>query len=138
MLPLLKPLSEILTYLLLAGLVAALPAAAGERPPLVIGGSDVFDACSANGRVVGLDPFGDNYSSVRSGPGGRPYDEKDRIHTGQVVWACGQDGPWIKIVYLRGSHAACGVHEPWPVGRAYTGPCRWGWVHQKYIDIFAG
>jgi hypothetical protein len=40
--------------------------------PILIGGNDKLDACGSTGEVVGLDPKGDGFLSVQSGPGGRP------------------------------------------------------------------
>lgn len=147
-----RPWLASLTLLMLCALLVvigtALPAKAGERPPMLIGGVSSptpfpTDACPAQAKVVGLDPYGDNFLSVRSGPGGRPYDEKDRIHTGQILNVCSWGGTWIKVVYAPGVFDLsqvrdCGVSTPWPVARPYVGPCRWGWVHKNYIEIVAG
>jgi hypothetical protein len=122
------------------------PAAAQARPqprtdvPVVIGGDADADACGATGQVVGLDPRGDGFLSVRSGPGGRAYRELARLHNGRPVHICGERGPWLAVVYpgRRGASADCGVSSPWPVRRAYTGPCASGWVHRRYVRLVAG
>jgi hypothetical protein len=49
---------------------------------IMIGGEEDLDACSSTGEVTGLDPSGDGFLSVRSGPGGRPYREIDRLFNG--------------------------------------------------------
>ena len=43
---------------------------AGERStcPFVLGGSEDVDACEGGGVIVGLNPRGDGFLSVRSGP----------------------------------------------------------------------
>jgi hypothetical protein len=107
--------------------------------PIMIGGVKNLDAC-ANGKVTGLDPRGDGFLSVRSGPGGRPYREIDRLFNGHDVHLCGSRGRWYAIVYDRSrqSDASCGVSTPWPKRRAYRGPCRYGWVHARYIKATAG
>ena len=44
---------------------------APTRPqvPVIIGGETSYDACGGNGVVVGLDPNGDGFLAVKSGPG---------------------------------------------------------------------
>jgi hypothetical protein len=108
--------------------------------PVYIEASDGQAANCSLGQIVGLDPKGDGFLSVRSGPGGRPYREIDRLYNGQEVNMCGQQGPWIAVVY-QGSRPAprhCNVHVPSPVRWAYTGPCRYGWIHQRYVRVIAG
>ena len=106
--------------------------------PVVVGGNDRFDACKASGQIVGLDPNGDGFLSVRSGPGGRPYSEIDRLYNGQSVFICGKRGPWLPVVYASSGSARCGVSTPWPVKQPYTGPCNFGWVHERYVRTFTG
>jgi hypothetical protein len=103
---------------------------------VMIGGEGDLDACSSTGEVIGLDPSGDGFLSVRSGPGGRPYREIDRLFNGNEVYLCGSHGPWYSIVYhqSRKPHRSCGVSTtPSPKRRAYSGPCQYGWVHSRYI-----
>jgi hypothetical protein len=103
---------------------------------VMIGGEGDLDACSSTGEVIGLDPGGDGFLSVRSGPGGRPYREIDRLFNGNEVYLCGSHGPWYSIVYhqSRKPHRSCGVSTtPSPKRRAYSGPCQYGWVHSRYI-----
>jgi hypothetical protein len=101
--------------------------------------ADEGDAC-ANGEIVGLDPKGDGFLSVRSGPGGRPFSEIDHLFNGSQVYICGQQGPWYSVVYTpdRGLSSECGVSTPWSTRQAYTGPCRYGWVHSRYVKVTAG
>jgi hypothetical protein len=102
-----------------------------------VGGSADLDACTASGSVVGLDPRGDNFLSVRSGPGGPPYKEADRINTGQRVAICEEKGAWLGVVYSL-DRQDCGVATPRPKRSVYTGPCRSGWVHGRYVGDRAG
>jgi hypothetical protein len=104
--------------------------------PVVIGGNANYDACASTGQVVGLNPRGDGFLSVRSGPGGRPYREIDRLFNGNQVYICGETGPWLAVVYPAGRD--CGVSTPWPVRQPYTGPCRYGWIHSRYVRVIAG
>lgn len=103
--------------------------------PIVVGGAKSAAACPGEGEVVGLDPQGDNFLSVRSGPGGRGYRELDRIHSGQRVKICDLNGPWLAVVYIQNENTeACDVGRPWGLRQTYTGPCRQGWVFFRYID----
>ena len=97
------------------------------------------DAC-ANGEIVGLDPKGDGFLSVRSGPGGRPYREIDRLFNGNQIYICGQSGAWYSVVYTadRSIGRECGVSTSWSTQQPYTRPCRYGWVHSRYVKGVAG
>lgn len=127
---------------LLAFLALASPAAAqGLDVPVTVGGEAELDACDAVGEIVGLDPRGDNFLSVRSGPGGTPYREIDRLHTGDKVRLCEAHGPWRGVVYAprdRTGGAECGVSSPIPRRAPYAGPCRAGWIHHRYVRSMAG
>ncbi|OYU88134.1 MAG: integron [Bradyrhizobiaceae bacterium PARB1] len=121
-----------------------LPPAAVSRSakidvPVMIKSDPDIDACG-NGEIIGLDPKGDGFLSVRSGPGGSPYTEIDRLYNGDQIYICGNKGPWQTIVYMpeRVLSASCGVSKPWSTDQAYTGPCRAGWVHSRYVKATAG
>ncbi len=75
--------------------------------PIVIGGDTRLDACGGSGQIVGLDPNGDGFLSVRSGPGGRPFREIDRLFNGNLVYICEERGPWVAVVYPVEAGAAC-------------------------------
>src|SRR3954449_12304238 len=49
--------------------------------PVIIGGDAGYDACSSNGVVVGLDPNGDGFLAVKSGPG-LSYPRIDKLYNG--------------------------------------------------------
>lgn len=100
----------------------------------MIGGSEEFDACGGVGEVTGLDPNGDYYLSVRTGPGTK-YEEVDRLPMGAAVFLCDERGSWHGIVYPQGD---CGVTTPVAVRQPYRGVCRSGWVYKKYINVIAG
>lgn len=68
------------------------------------------DSCSLFGKVRGLDVNGDNFLSVRTGPG-TSYEEVDRIYSGNGVSICSQQGKWLRVKYAGGR----------------------GWVYGKYI-----
>jgi hypothetical protein len=108
--------------------------------PVIAGGDGIPAAlCETNGRVVGLDPKGDGFLSVRSGPGGKPYREIDRRYNGQEVLVCDQKGPWLAVIYhASGRWNGCALENYGPDRVPYTGPCRYGWVHSRYVHIYAG
>ena len=125
---------------LFAASVSEAPAQPAARldVPVMAGGEEELDACGSAGRIVGLNPRGDGFLSVRSGPGGKPYREIDRLHNGNAVIVCDEQGPWLAVVYGRFAEDDCGVGTPWPVRKPYAGPCRFGWVHSRYVKIVAG
>lgn len=106
--------------------------------PVMVGGTGESDGCASLGQVVGLDPNGDGFLSVRSGPGGKPYREIDRLYNGNQVFICHAKGPWRAVVYGQSPDGTCGVSIPWPIRQPYTGPCRFGWIHSRYVKIVAG
>lgn len=118
------------------------PSAMGRPPktdvPVMISPGD-GDACGS-GEIVGLDPKGDGFLSVRSGPGGRPYTEIDRLYNGNQVYVCGKSGAWISVIYTSDKilSSECGVTKSWSTYQAYTGPCRYGWVYSRFVKITAG
>jgi Caspase domain/Bacterial SH3 domain len=68
------------------------------------------DGCRKFGKVRGLDPNGDNFLSVRTGPG-TGFTEVDRLYTGNGVNICSQQGKWLRVKYGGGT----------------------GWVYGKYV-----
>lgn len=130
------PGSRLLVLMILA--VAA--GAASARPPrdVVIGGDELTDACAATARIVGLKADGDNFLSVRAGPGPAEQ-ETDRLGPGALVYLCEEAGMWLGIVYpAEGAEADCAVASPVAVRSAYTGSCRSGWVHRRFVELVAG
>ncbi|ODS00632.1 integron [Methyloceanibacter methanicus] len=104
--------------------------------PVLAGGEADFDACGSQGVVRGLDPSGDGFLAVRSGPSSK-HAVLDRVYNGAILNLCDQRGRWLGVVY---SHETmdCGVGTPWPRRDAYSGPCRSGWVFRKYVADYAG
>jgi hypothetical protein len=133
--------SFLMLGVLAAAVVSVTPALSqepGKRPrvPVVIGGNYDWDACGGSGVIAGLDPAGDGFLAVRSGPGAK-HAELDRLYNGEEVYLCADSGRWIGIVYTRRGRS-CNVSSPWPVRQAYTGPCKSGWVHQNWVRQTAG
>jgi hypothetical protein len=132
----------LLVPLLLVGLVVAIhsPIAqeAGVRPnvPVVVGTNPRLDACAAVGVVTGLDPNGDGFLAVKSGPG-LSYARIDKLYNGEQIFVCTVSGDWLGIVYTKNSQQ-CNVSTPWPGAMPYTGPCRSGWAYRNWIKPLAG
>jgi len=104
--------------------------------PVMITANEDGDAC-ANGVVHGLDPRGDGFLAVKAGPG-LGYKRIDKLYNGEQVYLCGFKGDWFAIVYTKqGDGSACNVTKPWPRSMPYTGPCRSGWVHRRWIEVTA-
>jgi hypothetical protein len=103
--------------------------------PIIIGGDERVDACGDTGEIVGLDPQRDSFLSVLSGPGDQPFREIDRLFNGNQVYVCYSSGPWLAVIYndKRDLEQSCGVDKPWRTRQPYTGPCRYGWIHSKYV-----
>lgn len=91
-----------------------------------------YDACSSYGTTQGLNPSGDNFLAVRSGPGTK-YRMSDKLGPGDEFWICSERGGWVGIVYGRND---CGVGSPARSG-PYRGPCSSGWVHGRYVSVIA-
>ena len=88
-----------------------------------------FAACNARGTT--RDRVASGPIAVRAAPGDLG-DVIDRIPTGGEFFICSRthDQRWFGIIYDEGGEAAarCGVIEPAPAPRPYTGPCAAGWV----------
>jgi hypothetical protein len=109
----------------------------GRREEPTVSNLDVAiptDGTCTSGKVIGLDPNGDNFLSVRSGPGGQPYREIDRLFTSDTVYVCGRKAPWLAVVYSQGhkAQASCDTASK-GTRRSNEAQCQYGWVHSRYI-----
>jgi len=91
-----------------------------------------LDTC-AFGEVTGLNPDGDNFLAVRSGPGTN-YRMIDKLHSKDELWLFDRKGSWIGVVY-GSKDINC---SPIDADRMYRGPGKAGWVHEKYVRLLAG
>ena len=104
-------------------------------------------------RIVGLRKGGDGFVSVRAAPSIKAA-EIDRLTASRRVIALTPPTSWddarfIGVIYpAEGDdgaslslHEVCGVSEVPPTAppfdRPYTGPCRSGWVHKRFIEVLA-
>ena len=108
----------------------------GTPVPVMAGGEPQLDACAAAAVVSGLDPAGDNFLSVREGPGSG-YGEADRLSEGQAMTVCDGDGQWLGVVYAKDG-TDCGLSSPAALRVPYAGPCRSGWVAARFVTVTAG
>lgn len=128
---------------IIAGLLVPDASAAVEREihirprvPVIIQADTSFDACFGSGKVKGLDPNSESFLAVRSGPGLK-FSRIDKLQTDDQVYLCAESGDWYGVVYTK-SHQNCNVSTPWQKSLPYTGPCRSGWVHRRWIELLAG
>lgn len=129
---------SLLTLAFLATVLISIAPAMAEGPQVgvTVGDTD-HDACSAFGVVDGLNPNGDNFLSVRSGPATR-YAELDRLGPNQGVYICEWRGKWLGVVYDKSGEKDCGVARYIKEKKIYTGPCERGWVFGKYVRQVSG
>ncbi|MEO3387694.1 SH3 domain-containing protein [Mesorhizobium sp. CAU 1741] len=84
--------------------------------PFVVTPDGQMAGC-ASSVVAGLDPNGDGFLAVRSGPGTQ-YQKIGEVYNGDIVGTCDARGPWIAITH----------------GQAR----RKGWVHGRWLRDHAG
>jgi hypothetical protein len=77
------------------------------------------------------------FLAVRSGPSAR-HRALARLGEGADVFACARQGDWFGIVFAPASgRRDCGVLQPRRANAVYSGPCRSGWVHERYLGGYA-
>ena len=118
---------------LFTGAVLASPVLAQEVPVML---NDTGEDACGTGIVEGLDPNGDGFLAVRTGPG-TEYSQVNSVFNGDYVAICDSSGDWFGIVY---GYDGCTGGSP--VGDTqngpYSGPCLAGWVHSNYVQFLAG
>lgn len=112
-----------LRALALALLLAAPAAAQGLDVPIRLAPDDGQAAVCGSSTVAGLDPNGDGFLAVRSGPG-TDFAKIGELREGDTVYACDARGPWIGI-YLTDPRGG----RPSGLG---------GWVHGRWLKPLAG
>lgn len=61
----------------------------------------------------------------------------DGLRRGQRVYACQQQGEWLRIAY-HGPNAPCEATHELGLEASRSRSCRSGWVHRDFIDILTG
>lgn len=92
-------------------------------------------------KVAGLNPNGDGFLAVRTGPGSN-YRKFDELHNGDFVLAYDfSNSPWLGVIYGRDqevlkSDTGCGFigngKRPLPY------PGKKGWIHSNWLELVAG
>jgi len=105
---------------------------AGIHPqvPVII---EQGEARCAAGVVHNVDRNGDGFLAVKAGPG-LHYERIDKLSNGKQVLICGDKGAWQAIIYsTRKGYSDCNVKDYQMKPTRYTGPCRSGWAHERWI-----
>lgn len=125
-------------FLALSLLAGPASAEGGEHVPMVGRDGPEADACGGIGRVSGLyDPDGKAFLSVRE-----EHDdyarEKDKLPAGTLVWLCDAADDWQGIVYATGEFqdlGDCRVSGKVAAPEPYSGPCSYGWVLARNLQL---
>jgi hypothetical protein len=88
-------------------------------------------AACGKGVVIDLDPHGDGFLAVKAGPG-LHFARLDKLYNGEQIYLCMEAGDWYGIVYTNETQD-CNLDREWPLTQPYTGPCRSGWAHRRWI-----
>ena len=108
--------------------------------PIRIGGDGPdFDACGTYAEVAEYDAAGEDKPYVHDAPS-TSTKSRDILAAGQGVQICASENGWSGIVYPgEGQTAAdCATGSPVASEENYTGPCRQGWVEERYLEMIAG
>jgi hypothetical protein len=101
----------------------------------------LFEQYPYDAMVHDLDPYG-GFLAVQSGPG-LNYDRIDKLYNKSRVYLVGQRGDWYAVVYLDERTVDCNLPSQDVSFTSfrdmpYTGPCRSGWVHRRWVSVIAG
>lgn len=138
----------------LLGLVLAAPLQAGQVAPeivtvtpVVLDGKEIFPG-GAVSQIVGLKKGGDGFVSVRAAPSVKA-DEIGRLTQGRFVIATdrvkrGTEAGFVGVIYDQDDKSekplieTCGLRETPPYDNGpYRGPCKSGWVAQRFVQVLA-
>ena len=119
--------------------------------PMIDGGRAIAPTASV-AQIVGLKKGGDGFVSVRGAPSPKG-NERDRLTLGHYVLAAHPFDDWkkatfISVIYVDekggpdgGLEVVCGIENPPPPAatakKVYTGPCKSGWVHKRFVKVLA-
>lgn len=110
------------------------------RVPMVGMEGPETDACPGIGRIAVFEAKKGDFMRVRldAHDGGAV---KDKLPLSTLVWLCEADEGWQGIVYPIGDNqdlGDCRVSSAIATPEPYSGPCQFGWVEAKYIELVAG
>lgn len=112
---------------------------AGRVPMVGLEGPQT-DACPGIGRIALFEPKKGDFMRVYS-EADAIAPVKDRVSLSTLVWLCEAENGWQGIVYPapeKQELGDCKVSSSLPSPEPYNGPCRFGWVEAKYIELVAG
>ncbi len=125
-------------YLLLNNAAHVNRATSGGDRPVMVGEDPGYDACASVGVVSGLKPGGDGFLALRSGPSINAR-LIGKLYEGDVVILCDYVTGWQGVVVSPSDpEIDCGTSSPVASHQPYNGPCRAGWVSDKFITVIAG
>lgn len=110
------------------------------RTPLVGLEGPQTDACPGIGRVNSLEPRKGDLLRVRA-EANEVAKVTDELAVSTLVWLCEADEDWQGIVYPKGEFQElgdCRVSSALAKPEPYSGPCHFGWVEAKYVELVAG
>lgn len=115
-------------------LTLSVPAVANKLDvPIMEEGNDGVDLPTCSGSiVVGLDPNGDGFLAVRSGPGSQ-YRKLAELQNGDRVAVFDHKGDWAGVVYGELLDDECISTKTRPVRNSKK-----GWVHTNWLRHEAG
>ena len=124
--------------ILAGGTAAAVtPISPPRAVPVVLYPSDDMDACASVVRPKLPRGGADGFLSLRAGPG-TAWPETMRLRASDRMYACTSANGWQSVVVRPAGGGDCGVSTNVRVRRRYTGPCRSGWVAERYLETIAG
>ncbi len=129
-----------IAVLVLASAPSAHPVEEPVRTPLVGLEGPETDACPGIGRVNGLEPRKGNLLRVRA-EANEVAKVTDELAVSTLVWLCEADEEWQGIVFPKGEFQElgdCRVSSALAKPEPYAGPCQFGWVEAKYVELVAG
>ena len=132
--------SAIGAVLVLSNAASAQPVEEPIRTPLVGLEGPETDACPGIGRVIGLEPRKGDLLRVRS-EASEVAEVTDELAVSTLVWLCEADDDWQGIIYPKGEFQElgdCRVSSALAAPEPYAGPCQFGWVQAKYVELVAG
>lgn len=110
------------------------------RAPMVGLEGPETDACPGIGRVNGLEPRKGDLLRVRA-EANDASTVTDELKVSTLVWLCEADEDWQGIVYPKGQFQElgdCRVSSALSAPEPYEGPCQFGWVQAKYVELVTG
>ena len=108
--------------------------------PIKIGGDGPeLDACGTYAQVVDFDASGEDVPYVHDAPSAATK-ARDKLTSGQGVKVCETQNDFSGIVYAGDSQTDvdCKTNSPVETEQNYTGPCRSGWVDNRFLQMTAG